>query len=139
MHRIPENVKDAARLGIRLMEGGFEGGTNTGWNRAFQLANDETIPVRDLAVMRAWFARHGPDAANGGTSYRGYRLWISEGRPAIPKTSGQARRYRGAVAWLIWGGDAAYLWLKSTPIRKALKEAFPERKEASTKNRLKSK
>jgi hypothetical protein len=131
MIQIPEEVKKEAKDGIKLTKMGFNGGTLTGWNRAKQLSG-KTIDPESLSVMRAWFARHGPDAINGGTSYRGYINWHKAGRPTnVPKDS-----LRGAVAWLIWGGDAAYLWLKSTKIRKVLKNAFPDKKEASFENNL---
>ena len=129
--QIPEDVKKEAKNGIKLMNLGFAGGTETGWNRAKQLSGN-TIDPESLSVMRAWFARHGPDAANGGTSYRGYINWHKAGRPiTVPKAS-----LRGAVAWLIWGGDPAYRWLKSDKIRKVLKKEFPEKKEASLEDNL---
>jgi len=53
--------------------------------------------------MRSWFARHGPDAKNGGTSYSGYCKWIDDGMPMNKGLS----KYKGAVSWLNWGGDAA--------------------------------
>lgn len=119
----PPAVRAAARLGLRLMRAGFRGGTPTGWRRARQLAGANRVPVADLRVMRAWFARHGPDAANGGTSHPGYRRWVRDGRPMRPAADGVAaeQRYRGAVAWLLWGGDAAYRdWLRRPAIRTAL-------------------
>ena len=130
--KIPKNVKKDAELGLELLKLGFSGGTETGINRAKQLAFDETIPVEDLATMRAWFARHGPDAKNGGTSYPGYCKWIHDQKPTDKKFSS----YRGAVAWLIWGGDSAYKWIKSKKIRDILKETYPKRKESSPKNNL---
>jgi hypothetical protein len=129
--QIPEDVKEEAKNGIKLMKMGFHGGTTTGWNRAKQLSG-KTIDPESLSVMRAWFARHGPDAANGGTSYRGYNIWNKTGRPTtVPKDS-----LRGAVAWLIWGGDPAYRWLKSVKIRNVLKKEFPDKKEASFEDNL---
>ena len=81
--------------------------------------------------MRAWFARHGPDARNGGTSYPGYCQWLDDGMPMDKYTQN-----RGAVAWLLWGGDATYNWLKSSEVRDAIQAAFPDRKPSSTKNHL---
>lgn len=141
---IPTDVAQEAKVGIKLLNAGFAGGTPTGWHRARQLSNDKNISVADLAVMRAWFARHGPDAQHNknesvcapsrtGTSYGGYLKWLQDGAPIA---NAQKRKYRGAVAWLIWGGDAAYLWLKSSEVRNALKAAFPERAQASSCNRL---
>ena len=132
----PASVRREAKLGLRLHEAGFKGGTATGWNRARQLANSERIPIATLATMRAWYARHGPDAANGGTSYPGYLKWLNDGKPMKP-TGSNHDDYRGAVAWLIWGGDAAYKWLKTTEIRRALLKEYPKRKVASPTNNLK--
>jgi hypothetical protein len=131
MMQIPEEVRQEAKNGLKLIRMGFQGGTPTGWNRAKQLSG-KTIDPESLSVMRAWFARHGPDAANGGTSYTGYISWHKLGRPTdVPKGS-----LRGAVAWLIWGGDPAYKWLKSSQIRRILKSSFPQKKEASLENNL---
>lgn len=127
---IPNNVRKAARLGLQLSKY-FDGGTNTGWRRAEQLThNRKTIDAKSLADMRAWFARHGPDASNGGTSYPGYLKWVQAGKPMQPSKEHKKSMYRGAVAWLIWGGDAAYRWLKTDAVRKLLKQCFPKRKEA---------
>lgn len=131
----PTEVRKQAKLGLELRKNGFEGGTTTGWNRGAQLANDATIPISDLAVMRAWYARHGPDAKNGGTSYPGYLKWKNNKKPKTA-TKENKDRYRGAVSWLIWGGDAAYLWLKTEKIRTALKKAYPDRKTATAENNL---
>jgi hypothetical protein len=125
--QIPEDVRTVAKSGLKLLAQGAKGGTLTGWNRAKQLAYDSYISVNDLAVMRAWFARHGPDAINGGTSYPGYCKWIQT--PSNAPT-------RGAVAWLIWGGNPAYLWLKSAEIRNVIEKEYPNRKKASNVNML---
>lgn len=130
---IPENVAKDAILGLKLMENGYEGGTQTGWNRAKQLAFDKNIDPRSLADMRTWFARHGPDAKNGGTSYPGYCKWLKDGKPM---NSNNKNNYRGAVSWLIWGGDSAYNWLKSNEIRKIIENKFPKRKKSSLKYNL---
>lgn len=133
MFRIPEKVKSDARLGLKMISFGFKGGTETGWKRATQLARSKSIDAASLAAMRSWFARHGPDAANGGTSYPGYCKWIQDGSPLSKGFS----QYRGAVAWLIWGGDAAYRWLKTKRIREALEAMYPDRKRSSITNNLK--
>lgn len=133
---IPEEVRKEARRGLSLMRQGFLGGTPTGWHRAVQLSG-KTIDLESLAVMRAWFARHGPDASNGGTSYRGYHKWMLAGAPTSTSTSKVPKdSLRAPVAWLIWGGDPAYRWLKSPEIRGLLKAQFPDKKEASRSNRL---
>ena len=119
---IPDSVKREAKLGLDLRHAGYQGGTPTGWGRARQLIVQPSLDIQTLRTMRAWFARHGPGAANGGTSYRGYQRWINDGRPM----SGQgSNKYRGAVAWLIWGGTSAYNWIRSAPIQSALNQYFP--------------
>lgn len=114
--KIPQTVAKEARLGLKLLSNGFTGGTQTGLDRARQLSNDKKIDVKSLADMRSWFARHGPDAKNGGTSYPGYCGWVRDGKPM----DNPIKKYRGAVSWLIWGGDGAYRWLKTKEIRNIL-------------------
>jgi hypothetical protein len=129
---IPDDVREAAQQGLDLLDRGYAGGTRTGWDRGAQLAEDQMIDVASLADMRTWFARHGPDASNGGTSYPGYCKWLADGAP----TTGNLKSYRGAVSWLIWGGNPAYLWLKSPQVRALLEREFPKRKRASPENNL---
>ena len=131
---IPVNVKEEAKLGLNLLRKGYKGGTTTGWNRAKQLVSCKYIDLNSLIVMRAWFAHHGPDAKNGGTSYPGYLKWIKNGRPM---DKSHKNKYRGAVSWLIWGGDAAYRWLKTKKVRFALKKAYDNRRKASGQKKLK--
>lgn len=135
---IPVKVRACARIGLALKKKGFEGSIATGLKRGMQLATHKIIPLKDLAVMRAWFARHGPDAANGGTSYRGYRRWIDNKCPGLrtKATRQDLSRYRGAVAWLLWGGDAAYLWLKKKRVRVALRIKYPRLRAARPGNFL---
>lgn len=129
---IPKNVKKDAEIGNLLVDKGFSGGTETGWNRGIQLESEKTISIGDLADMRTWFARHGPDAKNGGTSYPGYCKWLDDGSPMDRGKS----KYRGAVSWLIWGGNSAYKWLKTDKIRNLLEQHYPKRKAASPQNFL---
>ena len=133
--KIPEGVRDAAITGLELIDAGYKGGTQTGWDRGAQLAEDDTIDLGSLADMRTWFARHGPDARNGGTSYPGYCSWLEMGTP-IHDSDVNKNSLKGAVSWLIWGGDQAYLWLKTPQIRSLLKDHYPNRKEASSENNL---
>ena len=118
-----------------MRENGFKGATETGWNRGEQLANEDKISLLDLSHMRRWFARHGPDAANGGTSYPGYINWIEDGSP-LEATSSNKNKYRGAVGWLLWGGSAAYLWLKKPKIQEMLESVFPNKKGALSESHL---
>jgi len=115
--KIPKKISKTASIGNTLINNGFSGGTETGWNRGIQLERDDTISVSDLADMRTWFARHGPDAKNGGTSYQGFCKWVQDGSPM----NTGFKKYRGAVSWLIWGGDDVYKWLKSDKIMNLLK------------------
>ena len=101
---VPHEVVAAAKEGLRLKESGYAGGTKTGVKRAKQLVSGR-ISEETARVMRAWFARHGPQAKHGGTSYPGYVAWIRAGRPDQPSN------HRGAVAWLLWGGNPAQAWL----------------------------
>ena len=129
---IPNAVRDAARTGLWMRYNGFGGGTDTGYARGKQLASRKKIDARSLADMRTWFARHGPDAFNKGTSYRGYCKWVGLGKPMSPSQNYPANHFRGAVAWLLWGGDPAYRWLKkSTGVRKSLNHYFSHRKRSS--------
>lgn len=130
--KIPSKVRDDALLGIKMLNKGFKGGTQTGWDRASQLAYDEYIDSGSLADMRTWFARHGPDAKNNGTSYPGFCDWLEAGMPMDKEFS----KHKGAVSWLIWGGDAAYEWLKTEKIRNILERDFPKRKKSSDENNL---
>lgn len=135
--KIPDEVRKEALVGLKLMKNGFNGGTQTGWDRGKQLSGKH-IDLKSLADMRTWFARHGPDASNGGTSYVGYLKWIDHEKPMKPVGSAKkdANAYRGAVSWLLWGGDQAYLWLKSKQLRALLRVTFPKRKQSSTANNL---
>lgn len=133
---IPSDVRKAARMGNALVSAKFDGGTPTGWDRGQQLAKDDKIHVRDLKVMRAWFARHGPDAKNGGTSYNGYCKWIRNKMPKKPSARHPKDAYKGAVAWLLWGGDPAYKWLKTEPLRESMQVSFPTLKSAQRATKL---
>tara|TARA_B110000483_G_C18198566_1_gene544179 strand:+ start:1698 stop:2909 length:1212 start_codon:yes stop_codon:yes gene_type:complete len=128
---IPPAVKEEAMMGLRMIGLGFSGGTQTGWDRAKQLAYNDTIDIKSLADMRTWFARHGPDATKG-ASYPGYCEWVKNGK-LLDKGY---KQNRGAVSWLIWGGDAAYKWLKDNEIRHALETNFPKRKISPKKIKL---
>ena len=120
--RIPLEVRNSAAEGNRLRELGFLGGTQAGWNRGRQLANGTHVSAQDIRKMRSWFARHGPAAKNGGTSYPGYRKWVDAGKPSDPE---KKKTSRGAVSWLLWGGDAALVWVNSRSVQKALSLPIP--------------
>jgi hypothetical protein len=104
MMQVPDGVRAAARLGLRLRAMGFRGGTPTGWARGRQLASQRGVSERDAAVMRAWFARH------RFASYPSYAAWVRAGSPTGP---GPWRRKGGVVAWLLWGGSTGKMWVNA--------------------------
>jgi len=104
-HKIPSKVANEARKGLMMHKIGFMGGTTTGWNRAKQLSTCTHVSDKTIKTMRAWFARHTY------TSYPGYKKWVRDGKPTVMSPSNK-RKYRGAVAWLIWGGDAGKAWVE---------------------------
>lgn len=121
--KVPKPVKLTARLAIALADVGFKGGIETGHRRARQLARCTYIPEEDARTMRAWFARHKH------ASYPKYKMaedtWLGPllrsvlrgrrtPRQAAKKASDLSlamSQWRGAIAWLLWGGDAALRWL----------------------------
>lgn len=113
---IPASARRAARLGLALKAAGFAGAQATGIARAHQLASQSHVPLHTVRTMRAWFARHAV------TSHPGYARWVAEGRPC----DGPSSRYRGAVAWLVWGGTPAYRWVFSDRVTRRLRRAFPD-------------
>lgn len=102
--RVPNDVKMEAQKGLDMHNEGFLGGTITGWNRAKQLIKCESVSDSTIRTMKAWFARHSY------TSQPGYRKWVKNGKP-VRLTTENKRIYRGAVAWLIWGGDHGKKWV----------------------------
>lgn len=91
----PKGVQEAAQRAVRWIEEGRagQGFTDTGRDRARQLAGGKDVSDDDLRRMKAYFARHAVDRdAAGFTSG-------SEGFPSP-----------GRVAWDAWGGDAGRRW-----------------------------
>ena len=119
MISVPSSVKHEAEVSLQLHRVGYEGGTTTGFNRARQLVGGK-IDIDTLRVMRNWFARHVV------TSYPGYKRWVSDGRPTKMIT-GMKNKYRGAVAWELWGGTPAYYWIQSPAIQQRLNRAYPDK------------
>lgn len=104
-----QGMRQAASVALKMKKNGYAGGTETGWARGRQLSAGRKLSEHDLMVMRAWFARHRH------TSYPGYEKWVRAGRPTgVQKEAKERNAYRGAVAWLLWGGDAAYSTLNKT-------------------------
>lgn len=93
----PESVRSAARRGLRLREKFGRGGLDTreagrqgigsGVARARDLAAGSSMPLKTVKRMRSFFARH-----------------------AKNKSGSPEAGDRGAIAWLLWGGDAGKSW-----------------------------
>tara|TARA_B100000683_G_scaffold22911_1_gene21587 strand:+ start:2272 stop:2679 length:408 start_codon:yes stop_codon:yes gene_type:complete len=108
--RIPAAVRAAAAEGNALVKAGFKGGTALGLARGRQLADGGRISMHDAMIMRAWFARH------YFSSRPTYMQWLR----AAPDRRRRKGAWKGAVAWLIWGGDAAYKWILSDAVQDAI-------------------
>lgn len=122
-YAVPSSVRLTARFSVALSNQGFHGGTQTGHMRARQLSHSRHVPDEDVRVMRAWFARHRH------ASYPKYkvalRTWLGPLLRSVlrrSRTPAQAARlaaervpaksqWRGAIAWLLWGGDAGEAWV----------------------------
>jgi len=66
------------------------GMTDTGWNRAEQLASGEELSPDDVQEIAAWFARHGEDEYS--LNEEGMDPWRDNGRVAIKGWGGPAMR-----------------------------------------------
>ena len=116
--KIPNSVKQQAKYAFKLKDLGFNGATATGWRRAKQLANDDSISIEDLQTMRAWFARHIY------TSYPGYKSWVDAGKP-LDDT--QWHNTRSIIAWLTWAGNAGFNWINSDANLRLLNKHYPNK------------
>jgi len=67
-----------------------QGMTDTGWNRAEQLASGEELSVNDIQEIAAWFARHGEDEYS--LNEEGMNPWEDNGRVAIKGWGGPPMR-----------------------------------------------
>lgn len=106
MFRVPIKVKNNAATALEMKKLGYHGMTDTGIQRSRQLCTKMFVSEKDIKNMRAWFARHIK------TSYPGYIKWVNDGKPMFrPDTYEEKNKYRGAVAWLGWGGDEAMSWV----------------------------
>lgn len=71
-----------------------DGGTRIGWERANQIVNKENLSLDTIKRMKAFFDRH------------------QKNKTIDPKYKNEPYRDNGYIAWLIWGGDSAYSWVK---------------------------
>jgi hypothetical protein len=82
---IPDRVKKNAQRGLDLRKKFGRGGTDVGENTARTLAAGGTIGIEKVRHINRYFPRHAGDNLNDKTS-------------------------NGWIAWLLWGGDAAWSW-----------------------------
>ena len=94
-HTPPKGVQENGERAVRWIEEGRagKGFTDTGRDRAHQLAKGDDVPEADLKKMHAYFERHEGDADAEG--------W-SQGEDGFPSP--------GRVAWDAWGGDEGRRW-----------------------------
>ena len=109
---IPRRVRKNASRGNRMKEEGYRGARGKGISRGIQLENESHISIEDAIQMRAWFARHVI------TSYGNYEQWTE----ASDDDKEDRRAWKGAVAWLLWGGTAAYYWILSKDVQTEIYE-----------------
>ncbi len=86
----------AAKRGLELRREYGRGGTPVGIARARDIANGRSFGLDTIRRMHSFFSRHAVDKQG-----RGFKPG-SEGYPSA-----------GAVANLLWGGDAGETWSKA--------------------------
>lgn len=89
----PEAVQDHAEEVLAWRaddEKDVQGMTDTGWNRAEQLASGEELSASDVQEIAAWFARHGE--AEYELNEEGMNPWEDNGRVAIKGWGGPPMR-----------------------------------------------
>ena len=129
---LPTDIDKVVKMGFALRDNGYKGSTEAGFSSGDHIVEAYTkgiarlpkgyIDIDHLLKISAWFSRHGPDAANGGTSYPSYCRWVEDGQP-IDGTTGLGN-YRGAVGWLVWGGDLAYMMIKNKVVQEYLLDNY---------------
>lgn len=89
----PASVAKNAHKGLKLREHFHRGGTQIGVNRAQQLKDRNELTIDIIKRMFSYFSRHSVD-----------KKADNFGDDANPS--------RGYIAWLLWGGDAGFKWVK---------------------------
>lgn len=88
---IPVKVRRNAYEGLLLRNAYNRGGTRVGVARAWQLVRGDNLSDKTLRRMYSFFSRH------------------FKNRIGIARDGGPSA---GHIAWLLWGGDAGYNWVK---------------------------
>jgi serine/threonine protein kinase len=114
MIKVPKNVKKWAKYAFALKRLGFKGALETGWKRAKQLAEKDSIPIEDLRYMRNWYARHRY------TSYPGFKEWVDAGKPLDKSWHNK----HAILSWVVWGADPAFKWVNSDKVIHLLNKHF---------------
>ncbi len=83
--RIPAIVRKNAEKGLELRKKYGRGGTAVGVNTAVQLRTRVTLPWVFVRKIAQYFPRHSYDNLEDKTS-------------------------NGYIAWMLWGGDAGWVW-----------------------------
>lgn len=86
-YAIPDRVKKNAQRGLELRKKFGRGGTDVGENTARTLAAGGSIGIEKVRHINRYFPRHAGDNLSDKTS-------------------------NGWIAWLLWGGDAAWSWTR---------------------------
>ena len=95
--RVPKDVRDAAMHGLRLSyENNYGGWEFFGIARAIQLATVPAIPMRSRQRMNRYLSDHRKDQF-------------------APNFGNDENPSAGYMAWLNWGGDPAYEWVRAVP------------------------
>lgn len=118
MVAVPKSVKNEAIKALKMHKLGFQGGLETGFKRANQLATKAEISIEDIRYMKAWFARHIY------ASYPTFKKWEDAGKPL--NDSSWYRRH-GVLSWEIWGGNPAFYWINSEKVVKKLNDYYPKK------------
>lgn len=114
MVKVPKNVRRWAENAFKLKHLGFKGALETGWKRAKQLSENESIPIEDLRYMRNWYARHRY------TSYPGFKDWVDAGKPLDKSWHNK----HAILSWITWGGDPGFHWVNSDKTINLLNKHF---------------
>jgi hypothetical protein len=86
----PQEVRANAKRGLELRQKYNRGGTAVGVARARDLSNGASLPIATIKRMNSYFSRHEVDK----------------------KGEGWGKDSAGYIAWLLWGGDAGWSWVK---------------------------